>query len=396
MPLLEPIEAEKILNTHAITMAATAVPFDQSTGCVITENILADRDFPPFDRVTMDGIAINSLAYHAGQRKFKIQAIQYAGEKALTLEDQQFCIEVMTGTPLPIGTDSVLRIEDVSISDGWATLADNLKLQINIHTKGSDRKKGDVILKAGHQIRPADLAVLATIGLGFVRVHQKPKVAFITSGDELVGVNQTPAPHQIRKSNVYAVTEILKSYADKPFHLHLPDDLFIIEKSIGKCLNEYDVLILSGGVSAGKKDFIPQALENLGVQRHFHKISQRPGKPMWFGTFKNKVIFALPGNPVSAFLCAVRYVKPWFMHNLGLQPIEEKALLAHDVSFKPELTYFLQVNLKNENGTLKAYAIEGHGSGDLANLSDADAFLELPARSTEHYKAGEAFVFWRF
>jgi len=175
--------------------------------------------------------------------------------------------------------------------------------------------------------------------------------------------------------------------------LHLPDDPEIIRREVGRCLSEFDAILLSGGVSMGKFDYIPQVLEELGVQKHFHKVRQRPGKPFWFGTFGEKgVVFALPGNPVSAFMCLHRYFLPWLEASLGLPPAPPRfAVLEKNLRFEPQLTYFVQVKLKHgEDARLWAEPTEGHGSGDFSNLLDTDAFLELPLERSE-FSAGEVF-----
>src|SRR5690606_27952846 len=200
-----------------------------------------------------------------------------------------------------------------------------------IHKKGIDRKEGDIILKKGHTIKTPDLAVLATVGKTMIRVKKKPQVAVITSGDELVEVTQKPEAHQIRKSNVFAISELIKPLCDSISHIHLPDSLEITIKKLGDLTEKFDVLVLSGGVSEGKKDYIPEALKLLGVQNIFHKIQQRPGKPMWFGKKDQTVIFALPGNPVSTFMCAVRYVKPWLEQSLGVNSKPEYAVLDSEI-----------------------------------------------------------------
>jgi molybdopterin molybdotransferase len=172
----------------------------------------------------------------------------------------------------------------------------------------------------------------------------------------------------------------------------LPDNQEIIEQKIAAFMETFDVLILSGGVSAGKFDFVPKALENQGVKKLFHKVSQRPGKPFWFGkSAKGTVVFALPGNPVSTFMCLNRYFKKWLDASQGLKNQQLTAELTEDFTFKAELTFFLQVKLSYTlTGKILATPVEGHGSGDLANLVEADAFLELPLERSS-FKKGEAF-----
>ena len=373
-----------------------SVPFLQAAGRVLAEDIVADRDFPPFDRVTMDGFAFRASDYENGTRTFSILGTQYAGDTAFTVRNEKEAVEVMTGTPLPQGADSVIRVEDTEVKDGFLILPDGLETQKNIHKKGVDRKQGDVILKSGNLLKTPDMAVLATVGKSEVRVKKRPRIAVITSGDELVETTQIPAAHQIRKSNVYAISEHIRPLCHEISHFHLPDNLQVTTEKLGQFMGSFDVLILSGGVSAGKKDYMPMALEQLGVEKIFHKIQQRPGKPMWFGKKGEKLVFALPGNPVSAFMCAVRYVKPWLQACFGLTQNMEFALLSREVSFIPKLSYFMQVQLINEKGILKATPNEGHGSGDLANLSDSDGFLELPLREESQYAEGEVFRVWRY
>ena len=180
--------------------------------------------------------------------------------------------------------------------------------------------------------------------------------------------------------------------------LHLPDDPDVIRRKVARCQLEFDVMLLSGGVSMGKFDYIPQALEATGVHMHFHKVRQRPGKPFWFGTFGERgVVFALPGNPVSTFMCLHRYVLPWLETSLGFPPAPlQYAVLEKNVRFEPKVQYFMQVKLKQDReARIRAVPLERRGSGGLANLLDTDAFLELPMERTE-FEAGEVFRFWQF
>ena len=165
--------------------------------------------------------------------------------------------------------------------------------------------------------------------------------------------------------------------------------------TIKTLLDACDVILMSGAVSKGKFDFIPEVLDGLGVEKHFHKVEQRPGKPFWFGTKDNTAVFAFPGNPVSTFVCAKRFFEPWLKKSYQQQPEQHHAYLKEDVYFKPSLTYFLQVQLNNENGKMVAQPVKGNGSGDLANLTIANSFMELPCDQTE-FKAGEVYPVWMF
>ncbi len=391
-------EAIQIVIEAALPLPDEAVPLHLAAGRVLRENLTADRDFPPFDRVSMDGIAINFEAFERGNRSFFIENTQAAGAPQLALAQIENCLEVMTGAMLPQGTDTVIRYEDLNIEKGFATISiEKVQAGQNIHRQGVDRKQGGVIVPIGSLISPAEVGVAATVGKTKLRVAVQPKVCVLSSGDELVEVDEVPLPHQIRKSNVHVMAAVLGQWGLASDLLHLPDDPVTIENTLGECLKNYDVLMMSGGVSMGKFDHIPAALERLGVRQLFHKVSQRPGKPFWFGRSERVVVFAFPGNPVSSFMCLHRYFRPWLRVSQGLEPIEyQYAVLAEDYFFKPELTYFLQVKLAaGQDGRQLATPVTGQGSGDLANLVDADAFLELPLERQE-FRAGEAFPIWKF
>lgn len=370
----------------------------QAIGRLLAEPLVADRDFPPFDRVAMDGIAIDVDRFKGVGQEFKVEATQAAGSHQLSLLNPMNCIEVMTGAMLPHGTNVVIRYEDLDIKNGTAKiLLDKIDLGMNVHPKAQDAKKDEVLLTSGQKVSAAEVALLATVGKSNIKVFSFPKTAVVSSGDELVDITVTPEPHQIRKSNTYALQAAMKELYWESDAFHLVDRKEKIMLSLRKILNEYDVLILSGGVSKGKFDFIPEVLEELGVQKRFHQVSQRPGKPFWFGTKQDnkKIVFALPGNPVSTFLCFYKYIKPWIMTCCSVDSKSHSAVLSSDVNFSPPLTYFLQVRTEFQNGKLLAFPHTGGGSGDFANLKSVDGFLELPSEKAT-FKAGESYPFISF
>lgn len=397
--MIDVAEAEAIILSNALRFSIERTPLGKAWNRVLAEDLLADRDFPPFNRVTMDGIAINYQSFEGGQRSFVIVAVQAAGKPPMQLFKSDQCMEVMTGAMLPAGTDTVVRYEDVLIEDGVATIQiDAVKARQNVHLRGSDRKKGDIILTKGKYIGAAEMATFATIGKTEIGVYKLPHVRLSSSGDELVEVNIKPLPYQIRRSNVYAITPLLMPLRIVASVDHLPDDKETIHRYLKTNLEEGQVLVISGAVSEGKFDFIPEVLEELGVKKLFHKVAQRPGKPFWFGRqgTDGPVVFALPGNPVSAFACTCRYVLPFLRKSLGLEAnMNVTARLASEVTFKPDLTYFMQVKTYFQDGVLMAEPLIGNGSGDLANLNDADGFLELP-RGRETFLAGEVFPLYPY
>lgn len=396
MNLITVEQATEIIFNQNIDFGIEEVDIVKSLGRVLAEDLEADRDFPPFDRVTMDGIAIKFEAFLHGTKNFKIEGLQAAGDVQMQLSENNACLEVMTGAYLPKNTDTVIRYEDLEIIKKEAKVLVEIKKGQNVHRQGTNCEKGELIVKSGKKINAGDLAIAATIGKSKVMVKKLPKVVVISSGDELVSINEVPLPHQIRGSNVFAIQGLLSTLGIVADHVHCSDNLEKTVETIQKALENYQVIILSGGVSMGKKDFIPEALAKSGVKQLFHKIAQKPGKPMWFGRSENTLVFALPGNPVSTFMCTLRYVLPWIQDSLGSQIVVSKAILAEEVCFKSALSYFLQVKLKNEDGILKAYPVSHQGSGDFINLSEANGFIELPKRATEAYHLGEVFTIYTF
>lgn len=392
-------QAEQLILENAVDYGAEIVLFDEALGRVLAENIKADRDLPAFNRVTMDGIAINYEAIQQGISTFSIIAIQAAGDELINIQSINECVEIMTGAALPESVDTVIRYEDIEIKDGKAALLiTNIKKGQNLHLKGADRKQGEFLLTPGQLITPAVISLVASVGETELRVKRLPRVVILSSGDELVEVTAKPSAYQIRRSNSYMLQAILAQQGLKGAVRHLPDDPEIIKQELGLCLQNYDVILLSGGISMGKFDHIPQALKELQVTQVFHKVQQRPGKPFWFGRHDNGVVvFAFPGNPVASFMCMQRYFIPWLNASLGLEPKKSVyAVLGSDFVFQPQLQYFLQVKLQfNDHGQLIAEPVEGNGSGDFANLADTDAFMELPLEKSE-FKKGEVYQIYVF
>ena len=392
-------EAEKIILEQATGYGVEIVPFEQALGRVLAEDIKADRDLPPYNRVTMDGVAISFEAIENGISTFRIKATQAAGDEPVDIEDHAECVEIMTGAMLPGSTDTVVRYEDLELRAGLATLVTNgIRKGQNIHYKGKDKKQDDLVAETGSVVTPAIISLIASVGESELRVKKMPRVVILSSGNELVDVDQAPGPFQIRKSNNYTVKAVLKQHGLDAQLLHLPDDEEVIKKQLAICLENYDVMILSGGVSMGKFDHIPRALEALSVKQLFHNVKQRPGKPFWFGKHENgQLVFAFPGNPVATFMCLHRYFLPWLHSSTGTKERPQlRAVLSNRVGFHFPLKYFLQVKLHyNEYCQLMATPVEGNGSGDFANLADTDAFMELPLEKNE-FKRGEVFRVWRF
>jgi molybdopterin molybdotransferase len=390
--MISPSQAEHLIEQQLTCLPIESLPLVQCVGAVLRENIYAERDHPPFDRVSMDGIAIDSAALAAGRREFLIQGVQAAGDAPLTLSSSQHAIEIMTGAVLPQGCDAVVPVEQIRIAAGRASINEGVKVvsRANVHSRGSDCLQGAALLQAGIRLGAPEIAIAAGAGMARIRVSAEPTISVISTGNELIEPGDPIEPHQIRRSNVYGIVAALRRRGlQRIADDHLPDDLDLLRRRLRVHLDTHDVVILSGGVSMGKFDLVPQALADLGVREVFHKVSQRPGKPMWFGIAPSgTAVFALPGNPVSTLVCLARYVVPGLYAAMGESTrMIEKIALSESVTVTAPLTYFMPVKISiDEWGRPWAAPNPTNGSGDYAALSGTDGFVELPAGPNEYPK----------
>lgn len=351
----------------------------QSNNRILAETIFADRDFPPFDRATKDGIAINFNGVLSPNQTFKILGIAQAGSQRQTLQNNAECIEVMTGAMVPENADTVVMYEHILLENGAFSLLKLITKGQNIHYKGSDIAKSEELLRPGVQITAAEIGVLASVGKPEVLVKKLPKIAVIATGNELVEVDKKPLPYQIRKSNSFTLQGLLVKENISADLYHMVDEPNVLKEKLEVLATNYDVLLLSGGVSKGKFDFLPETFDALGVEKIFHKVLQRPGKPFWFGKLKSKstTIFSFPGNPVSTFVNYHVYFKPWLNKTLGLTTREFAVFLNEPITNKTDLTLFVGVTVSIKDGELFAKTLTTTGSGDLIGLSKVDGFIQL-------------------
>ncbi|AMN45959.1 molybdopterin molybdotransferase [Steroidobacter denitrificans] len=393
------------MRSHVPLLPAVSLPLSALAGTTLRENTVTTRDQPPFDRVMMDGIALAWSAFENGCRRFHIAGIQAAGSAPLHLRDPRSCIEVMTGAMLPAGCDCVVPVEKIDIDSGTAVLQEGAApvRRMNIHTRGLDARRGDPLLKSGTLLGAAEVAALAANGYAQALVSRPPRIMMISTGNELVEPGEPLADWQIHRSNIYGLWAALRRHGYSQLAQdHLPDDLSLLRTRLRAHLDAHDALILSGGVSMGRFDFVPQVMRELGVTQVFHKIAQRPGKPMWFGVGAGgQAVYALPGNPVSTLMCLTRYVFRGLEAAAGTpaSPLETIAL-AQDLPAMA-VTRFVPVRIGGfaldskpwigEHGDrceksglpmdLQAPAARPRptqGSGDFTSLIGTDGFVELP------------------
>jgi len=377
-------EATRAITDAMPAFATETVALDGATGRVLQQVVSAERDQPPFDRVTMDGISIRHESLASGNRRFTIQGTQHAGDPVQSLSSADNCIEIMTGGVLPIDSDCVIPVERIDVQNGVATVEEGYAAERRqfIHPQGSDYPAGQEILQAGRMITPMDVAIIASCGLENVQVSSQPVIRVISTGNELVPPGKPVEMHQVRLSNGPALVAMLRQQGfQRTADEHLVDEPDVLRERLAEILSESSVLILSGGVSMGKADYVPQVLGELGVKVVFHKISQRPGKPMWFGIGPDlQVVFALPGNPVSSLVCCRQYVVPALWQASGREtPQSEFAVLAEEFTFNAKLTCFLPVRIASgDDGRVLATPVQTNTSGDFASLSGTEGYVELP------------------
>jgi len=387
-PLTSTIEADLILEEARVNFGTEEVPINKAHGKRLAENIFAERDLPPFDRVAMDGIAI---CYDPSNKahSWKIQGIQKAGEKKQILKGADFAIEIMTGAVLPDGANCIIPYERISIKKLFANLVEKIPLCEfqNVHRERSDSQKGNIILKAGARIGSPEIGVIVSQGLSEVKIERSPKIVIISTGDELIPPGEPILDHQVRMSNPFVIQEELRSWGfSNTSRFHLRDNKEEIHSMLKEQILENDLIILSGGVSKGKYDFVPSVLSDLNVECLIHGVSQRPGKPLWFGKNENnKIVFGLPGNPVSSLVCLRRYVVPFLKKCQGIDKKAKVVTLAHDFNFEKKLTYFAPVKVNDGVAEIQ----QGNGSGDFVSLSLSDGFVELE-KSRNTFAKGES------
>ena len=381
--LISPQEAHAAILRSVASLGTETVPLERLSGRILKQSIAQTRAQPPFDRVTMDGVAIASAEFAAGRRTFRIAGTQAAGAAPQFLSDARECLEVMTGAVLPTGTDCVVPVERITVTDGVARIHDDVAVAplLNVHTCGLDARAGDQLLTSGRVLGAAEIAAIASTGLATVSVAKVPRIAVISTGDELVEPGKPVEDWQIYRSNAYALAASLQErrYTDL-VHDHVRDDLATLRTRLAVHLGNCDALILSGGVSMGQFDFVPRVLNELGVRTLFHQVAQRPGKPMWFGIGPaGQAVYALPGNPVSTLVCLVRYVLAGLDVAAGraFSPPQDVEL-AEDYEVKPALAFFTPAVLDRRHENARASLRPTRGSGDFISLLGTEGFVELP------------------
>lgn len=389
MHMLDVHEALAIILSESRSYGTERVSLEKCVGRYLAEEAITDRDAPPFDRVAMDGIAIALGSIDTPLLpSYTIQGTQAAGMPQETLKGKNYCLEVMTGAVLPAQSDTVIPYEALRIIDGKAYPTNSCATRRNIHYQGTDALEGTTVLSAGKKLGAGDVSILATLGKWEVNVARMPKVAVIATGNELVEVDEKPESHQIRKSNVYAIQAALLQDNIQPAMYHLPDNWDILLKALPAIISDHDVLLFSGGISKGKYDLIPEALEDLGINKRFQQVTQKPGKPFWFGKHPTTgtLVFAFPGNPISTFVGYHYYFRQWLYCSMGSSLQLPLKYLTRPSASNKNLSLFIPVMLDPTTG--EPTPLSNNGSGDLFSLAKTQGFVLVPKSDAETTSRG--------
>lgn len=384
-------EALEIVLRHAKPLPPKAMRLGADTlGLVLAEDIASDIDSPPFDKAMMDGFALRTSDLRDGNAELTIVEEIMAGMTPRVEVKEGEASRIMTGAPVPRGVDAVVMIERCELAGNKVCVNDaKLKAGQNILTKGREMRVGEVVLRAGARLRPQEFGLLATVGRPSVKMQPPPRVAIISTGDEIVEPEQTPGPGQIRSGNSLMLVGQVARAGGVPRYLGIARDepkqlRALIEDGL-----QDDVLFLSGGVSAGKLDLVPGVLAELGVEALFHKVSMKPGKPILFGTKGSKLVFGLPGNPVSSLVCFELFVRPAIRALMALPPGPEfvNATLTKDHPYRTDRPTYFPANLRMTETGWTVEPAAWFGSPDLRGVLPANAFAVLPEGDHVH-KAG--------
>src|SRR5438552_891049 len=387
--MLNVSEAQSIVLANARPLSAVQLPVTHALSRqVLAEDVVSDVDMPPFDKSLMDGFAIQSADLPEGKATLSVIEEITAGQMPTRSLAQGQATRIMTGAPIPAGADAVVMIERTQFLAGDQIQVEDKPARAgqNIMARGREMRRGETVLTSGTELRPQDLGILATVGRTAVRIVPRPRVAILSTGDEIVDPPEQPGPGRIRNGNGAMLQAQAARAGGIPNYLGIARDRVdslrpLMEKGL-----QADMLVLSGGVSAGKLDLFPGVLQDLGVQAHFHKVELKPGKPVLFGAKEKAPVFGLPGNPVSALVCFELFVRPAIRRLAGhtkVEPALVDAALVEDFVYNTDRPTYYPAWLDWEGKCYRVRPVPWFGSPDLRALTQANAFIVIAAGQHE-------------
>jgi len=368
-----------------------AIPLELAAGRILAEDIVADRDYPPFNRAARDGFAVRSADIAAPPARLRVIGETRAGEPSRHQVNPGEAVEIMTGAPGPEGADCVVMVEHTNRNGNDVVINRSLEPGRNFVARGSESAAEANVLGAGNRLEYSQIALLASLGKSTVSVFRQPRVAILSTGDEVVDIEDTPESYQIRNSNAYSLAAQVWRRGGIPEILPIAPDRLDETRNLVEIGLKSDMLLLSGGVSMGKYDLVEDVFADIGAELFFTKVLIQPGKPLVFGRATGKPFFGLPGNPISTMVTFEIFASLALARLGGLAdtslPFTE-AVLAEDFRHNPSLTRFLPARLGGEYGQSRVSPVKWQGSGDLASIAKANCFLVAGA-DRESWDAGE-------
>jgi molybdopterin molybdotransferase len=366
--------------------AAEILPLEAVRGRVLAEDVGADRDYPPFHRSTRDGYAVRSADTRAAPLTLECRGEVRAGEHFAQTVGAGECVQIMTGAPLPQGADAVVMLEDAHADGTQVRVERRVAPHENVVRQGSEAAAGALVLRRGRRLGAGEIGLLAAVGKARVEVFRAPEVSILPTGDEVVSVEQRPQWFQIRNSNALALAAQVEMAGGAPRLAGIaPDRKEPLRAMILEALKA-DMLLVSGGVSAGKYDFVAPVLSELGAEFFFQGVAIRPGKPLAFGRVSGKFFFGLPGNPVSTYVTFELFVRPALALLGGAEyepPLFLRARLGMPFRQTHGLTAFLPARVEMRDGDPVVELVGWQGSGDLVGVAAANCFLVVHPEQTE-------------
>lgn len=387
-------DAKRIVLEQTAPLGIEEVALAASIGRVLAKDLMAEVDLPPFDNSAMDGYALRSydVTQAAEDRPVTLQLVGEvaAGQvlnRSLGLGE---AVKIMTGAPLPPGADSVVMLEQARLRDGMVELRSPVAPGNHIRKAGEDITAGETVLKAGARIRLQHLGLLAGLGYAELAVYRLPTVAVLATGSELVNIDEPLAPGKIRNSNSLVLAALLYRLGIRPVDCgSVIDQRALIQRKLEEA-SASDVILISGGVSVGEHDLVKRILRDLGMETLFWRVNMKPGKPLLFGRWQGKVVFGLPGNPISCVVCFLEFIQPFLRKAMGEQEMNRervRAKLTQPIRKKEPRLQFLTATLDEHQGTLQVTPTPQQGSGMLNSLAQANAFIVMP-EDTMQLEAG--------
>ena len=369
-------EAKKILSENVQLADSVEVEILDALNGVLATDILSPIDLPSFDQSSMDGYAINS-GNDLSRKEFEIIGEIKAGDEGNYILEIGQAVRIFTGAPVPMSADSIIVQEKVTEKNGVLFLEDQIKIGDCIRKKGTQIQKGEIALKKMTVLNPASIGFITSLGIVRVQLFRKPEISLIVTGNEIIAIGEELAMGKVFESNSYTLTSALKQmHIDVKNSFRVEDELEALENRIHHCLENSDIVLLTGGISVGKYDFAFEAMKACGVETVFYKVLQKPGMPVFAGKFGHKLIFALPGNPASALVCFYEYVYPAIMQMQGFQNIylpKVKLRSINQITKKVGKSVFIRAKIM-DGGVIE---LEKQDSNMLRSFADADGFIYL-------------------